>query len=126
MQELINSLVRLSAATTVYTIQQLQTAAGSADPADSVQRLCQIIDSMTTALTGQIDAARKPTVDSISSMGSNMVGKTLEVLNPSELLHATNDAIRKTTGSVANMIRTGEKKVAAETEAAEAAKPTAA
>src|ERR1700677_67520 len=102
MQELINSLVRLSPASTAYTIQQLQSAAGSADPADSLNRLCQIIDSMTNALTAQIDAARKPTVDSISSMGSNVVGKTLDALNPTELIHATNDAIRKTTDSVAN------------------------
>src|ERR1700733_7866546 len=87
MQELINSLVRLSAASTVYTIQQLQTAAASADPADSLQRLCQIIDSMTNAITAQIDAARKPTVDSISSMGSNVVGKTMDALNPSEFIH---------------------------------------
>jgi hypothetical protein len=111
MQELINSLVRLSAASTVYTIQQLQSAAASADPADSLHRLCQIIDSMTNALTAQIDAARKPTVDSISSMGSNVVGKTLDALNPTELIHATNDAIRKTTDSMASIIRTGEKKV---------------
>jgi hypothetical protein len=115
VQELINSLVRLSAAATVYTIQQLQTAAETVDPKDSMERLRQIIDSMTNALTAQLDPSKKPTVDSISALGSDVVGKTFDTLNvsvptPADLLQSTNDVIRKTTDSMAQMMKHGEKK----------------
>ena len=117
MQELINSLVRLSAAATVYTIQQLQTAAETVDPKDSMARFRQIVDSMTNALTAQIDASKKSTVDSISSLGSDMVGKTFDTINvaglhPAELLQTTNDVIRRTTDSMASMMKPEEKKAA--------------
>jgi predicted transcriptional regulator len=110
VQELINSFVRLSAAMSVYSLQQMQSAVESIDPKDSVAKLKKMIDSMTDALTAQIDENKKQTVDSISNLGSDVVGKTFDTLNVSglnarDLVQTTNDVVRKTTDSLASMIK---------------------
>jgi conjugal transfer/entry exclusion protein len=110
VQELINSFVRLSAAMSVYSMQQMQSAVETIDPKDSVSRLKKMIDSMTDALTSQIDESKKKTVDSISNLGADVVDRTFNTLNvsglnPRDLVDTTNDMVRKTTDSLANMIK---------------------
>jgi hypothetical protein len=110
MQELINSFVRLSAAMSVYTMQQMQSAVESIDPKDSVAKFKKMIDSMTDALTAQIDENKKKTVDSISSLGADVVGRTFDTLNASglnarDIVDSTSDMARKTADSLAGMIK---------------------
>jgi hypothetical protein len=110
MQELINSFVRLSAAMSVYTMQQMQSAVESIDPKDSVAKFKKMIDSMTDALTAQIDENKKKTVDSISSLGADVVGRTFDTLNASglnarDIVGSTSDMARKTADSLAGMIK---------------------
>jgi hypothetical protein len=126
MQELINSFVRLSAAMSVYTMQQMQSAVESIDPKDSVTKFKKMIDSMTDALTAQIDENKKKTVDSISSLGADVVGRTFDTLNVSGLnarglVDTTSDMARKTADSLASMIKPDkeEKKSSATPEPAE-------
>ncbi len=126
MQDLINSFVKLSAAMTVYSMQQVQTAVGTVDPRESVGKLKQMIDSMTDALTAQIDESKKPALDSMSSIGKDVVGKTFETINmaavsPREIVQHTGEIVKKTTDSLASLIRTEEKKSSGEPQAAEAA-----
>ena len=121
MQELINSFVRLSAAMSVYTLQQMQTAVDTLDTRDSVNKLKKMIDSMTDALTAQIDEAKKKTVDSISNLGADVVERTFDTFNvqglkPHDLVESTNTMVRKTTDSLSSIIRhekQDEKKAAA-------------
>jgi hypothetical protein len=110
MQELINSFVRLSAAMSVYSMQQMQSAVETIDPKDSVAKLKKMIDSMTDALTSQIDESKKKTVDSISNLGADVVGKTFDTLSvpgmsAKDIVQTTNDMVRKTTDSLASMIK---------------------
>ncbi len=117
MQELINSFVRLSAAITVYSMQQMQSAVETIDPKDSVTKLRQMIDSMTNALTAQIDESKKSTVDSMSNLGSDVVGRTFDTLNvsgltPRDIVQTTSDMVKKTTDSLAGMMKSGEEKKA--------------
>jgi uncharacterized protein with ATP-grasp and redox domains len=110
MQELINSFVRLSAAMSVYSLQQMQSAVETIDPKDSVAKLKKMIDSMTDALTSQIDESKKRTVDSISNLGADVVGKTFDTLSvpgmsAKDIVQTTNDMVRKTTDSLASMIK---------------------
>jgi hypothetical protein len=107
VQDLINSFVRLSAAMSVYSLQQVQSAAGI-DPRDSVAKLKKMIDSMTEALTAQIDESKMQTVDSISNLGSGVVERTFETvssLNPRDIVENTNKVVRKTTDSIAGMLK---------------------
>lgn len=110
MQELINSFVRLSAAMSVYTLQQMQSAVDTLDTKDSVTRLKKMIDSMTDALTAQIDDNKRRTVDSISNLGADVVERTFDTLNvqglkPHDLVETTNDMVRKTSDSLSSIIR---------------------
>ena len=110
VQELINSFVRLSAAMTVYSLQQMQSAVDTIDPKDSVNKLKKMIDSMTDALTAQIDESKRKTVESISNVGSDVVERTfdtlkVEGLNAHDLVQSTNDMVRKTTDSLASIIK---------------------
>ena len=126
MQDLINSFVKLSAAMTVYSMQQVQTAVGTVDPRDSVGKLKQMIDSMTDALTAQIDESKKPALDSMSNMGKDVVGKTFDTINmaaisPRDIVQQTGEIVKKTTDSLASLIRSEDQKSSGEPQAAEAA-----
>lgn len=111
MQELINSFVRLSAAMSVYTLQQMQTAVDTLDTKDSVSKLKKMIDSMTDALTAQIDESKKKAVDSISNLGADVVERTFDTFNvqglkPHDLVESTTDMVRKTSDSLSHIIKT--------------------
>ncbi len=126
MQELIQSFVRLSAAMTVYSMQQMQTAVGTVDPRESVSKLKHMIDSMTDAITAQIEESKKPALDSMSNMGRDVVGKTFDTINmaaisPKDIVQQTGDMVKKTTDSIAGMIRPDQKKSSGEPQPAEAA-----
>jgi len=110
VQDLINSFVRLSAAMSAYSMQQMQSAVETVDPRDSVTKLRRMIDSMTDALTAQMDESKKQTVENISSLSADVMGRTFDTLNasglnPRDLVQATNDLVRKTTDSVAGIIK---------------------
>jgi hypothetical protein len=88
MQETLNSLVRLSAAMTVFGMQQVQTAVGSADTKESVDKLREVIDGMAAVVAARIDESKLPTLDSISSLGIN----PLDILkNTTGMMKTTSD-----------------------------------
>lgn len=94
-----------------YTLQQMQTAVDTLDTKDSVSKLKKMIDSMTDALTAQIDESKKKTVDSISNLGADVVERTFDTFNmqglkPHDLVESTNDMVRKTSDSLSNIIKT--------------------
>ena len=69
-----------------------------------------MIDSMTDALTAQIDESKKKTMESISNLGADVVERTFDTLNveglsPHHLVKTTNDMVRKTTDSLASIIK---------------------
>jgi len=120
VQDLINSFVRLSAAMSAYSMQQMQSAVETVDPRDSVTKLRRMIDSMTDALTAQMDESKKQTVENISSLSADVMGRTFDTLNasrlnPRDLVQATNDLVRKTTDSVAGIIKSDNKRASAGT-----------
>ncbi len=95
---------------TVYSLQQMQSAVDTIDPKDSVHKLKKMIDSMTDALTAQIDESKKKTVESISNLGADVVERTfdtlnVQALNPHDLVKSTNDMVRKTSDSLASIIK---------------------
>jgi len=109
MQELISSFVRLSAAMSIYSMQQMQSAVETIDPTDSVTRLKKMIDSMTDALTSHMDESKKQTLDSISNLGADVVGRTFDTLHVSGL--NPGDVVRKTADSLVSMInKAGDRK----------------
>jgi hypothetical protein len=60
MQETLKSQGRLSAAISVFGLQQVQTAVESADTNESVKKLREVIDAMAAAVSAKIDEFAAP------------------------------------------------------------------
>jgi len=121
MQELINSIVRLSAAATMYGMQQMQSTVSGFDSRESMDSLRNVIDTMSQALTDKLDENKRSTVESISNAGSEVVGRTLtalnvESMNPKDVANTASEIVRRTTDTFSSLIRTGK---VAEPQAAE-------
>lgn len=106
---LVQSFVRFSTAITVFGMQQVQTAVESRDPQGSFKQLHQLVDSLTGALSSQLDDSRKATLESVSGISAEVVSKTLSSLNPAnlnpqDLMQATGDIIKRTSSSLSNLV----------------------
>jgi len=118
MVELLNSMVRLSAAVTVFGMQEVQSAVGTVNPTESVDKLREMIDSLTTAVSSKIDESKRPTLESISNLGKNVVdqtaGRTMEILNdklnvpsmlPKDIVQSTTDAVKSTSDWLGGIVK---------------------
>jgi len=111
MQDLINSIVRFSAAMTLFSMQQMQNAVGAAaDTQAALGKFKDALDSITNAITSQLDDAKKPTLDSMANLGSDIVDRTWDTMNvgamdPRQVLQTTGDLMKKTSESLAGMMK---------------------
>jgi hypothetical protein len=111
MQDLINSIVRFSAAMTLFSMQQMQNAIGAAaDSQVALTKFRDALDSITNAITGQLDENKKPTLDSMAHLGTDIVDRTWETMNvsamdPRQVLQTTGDLMKKTSESLAGMMK---------------------
>ena len=134
MQELLNSMVRLSAAMTVFGMQEVQSAVGTVDPKVSVDKLREMIDAMANAVSSKIEESKRPTLDSFNSLGKNVVdrtvGRTLDTLNdtlnveslaPKDIVKSTTDAVKSTSDWLVDIIKPVAKTSASEPKVAEEA-----
>ena len=125
MLELLNSLVRLSAAVTVLGMQEVQSAAGAVHPTESVEKLREMIDSMTNSLTSKINESKRPVLESFSRTGQDVVdqtvGRTMDTLSstmdslnntinipnisPKEIIQSTSDAAKSTSDWLRGIVK---------------------
>jgi hypothetical protein len=82
MQELLNSMIRLSTAMTIFGVQQVQAAVGTVDPAESVERVRAVIDDIAAVVSARIDPTRMPGLDGYSNPAGDVVDHAWETLNP--------------------------------------------
>jgi len=128
MQDLINSIVRFSAAMTLFSMQQMQNAIGAAaDSQVALTKFRDALDSITGAITSQLDANKKPTLDSMAHLGTDIVDRTWDTMNvaamdPRQVLQTTGDIMKKTSDSLAGMM----KKAAADVPSTPAGEPQSA
>ena|SRR5437867_2313641 len=111
MRELIDSMVRFSAALTLFSLQQVQNAVVAAtDSKAAMDKFTQSLNSVTNAISGQIDQSARPALDSVSKLGSDLVDRTLTAMNapaldPREMIKTTGDLMRKTTDSLTDWMK---------------------
>lgn len=118
MLELLNSLVRLSAAVTVYGMQEVQSAAGSVDPEKSIEKLRDMIDTLANSVSSKIDERRRPILDSFSHLGHSVVdrtvGRTMDTLTntlnvpsmkPHDIMQSTSDAVKSTSDWLGGIVK---------------------
>jgi ABC-type transporter Mla subunit MlaD len=129
MQELIASMMKFSAAMTLFSMQQLQNAVtAAADTQSAMNKFKDALDSMTSAVSSQMDESKKATLESMSKVQNDIVDRTFDAMNlqafdPREMMHTTGDLMRKTTDSLADLVK---KAMPAAEKAAETAKEAAA
>jgi len=111
MQDLINSIVKFSAAMTLFSMQQMQNAVGAAaDTQVALTKFRDALDAITNAITSQLDESKKPTLDSMSHLGTDIVDRTWETMNvsamdPRQVLQTTGDLMKKTSESIAGLVK---------------------
>src|SRR6266849_1043460 len=111
LRELTSSMIRFTNAVTLFSMQQMQNALGAVTDSQAViNRFCNALDAISNTLSTQIDATKKSTLDSMTRTGSEMVDRTMDAmnvqaLNPREVLDTTADLMRKTSESMADMVR---------------------
>src|SRR6266566_8035225 len=111
LRELTSSMIRFTNAVTLFSMQQMQNALGAVTDSQAViNRFCSALDAISNTLSTQIDASKKSTLDSMTRTGSEMVDRTMDAmnvqaLNPKEVMDTTADLMRKTSDSMADMVR---------------------
>ena len=111
LRELTSSMIRFTNAVTLFSMQQMQNALGAVTDSQAViNRFCGALDAISNTLSTQIDATKKSTLDSMSRTGTEMVERTIDAmnvqaLNPKDVLNTTADLMRKTSDSMADVVR---------------------
>jgi hypothetical protein len=111
LRDLTSSMIRFTNAVTLFSMQQMQNAIGAVTDSQAViNRFCNALDAISNTLSTQIDASKKSTLDSMSKTGSEMVDRTMDAmnvqaLNPREIMDTTTDVMRKTSDSMADIVR---------------------
>src|SRR5215471_6928256 len=111
LRELTSSMIRFTNAVTLFSMQQMQNALGAVtDSQEVINRFCGALDAISNTLSTQIDATKKSTLDSMTKTGSEMVDRTIDAMNvqaldPREMMDTTADVMRKTTDSMADIVR---------------------
>src|SRR6266851_9299048 len=110
LRELTSSMIRFTNAVTLFSMQQMQNALAVTDSQALINRFCGALDTISNTLSTQIDASKKFTLDSITRTGAEMVDRTMDTLyvqalNPREILDTAADVMRKTSDSMADIVR---------------------
>ncbi|MBK9166274.1 MAG: hypothetical protein IPM24_02285 [Bryobacterales bacterium] len=111
IQDLMASMMRFSAAMTLFGMQQMQNAVGAAaDSQAALTKFREALDSVTNAVSSQMDDSKKATLDSMSKVQNDMVDRTFDAMNvqafsPTEMMHTGTDLMRRTTDSLAEMVK---------------------
>lgn len=111
MQNLIVSMMRFSAAVTLFGIEQFQNTLnvvdGGEDLSKTMEKLEKTLDSVTDALVSKMDAKKKDTLKSVTKMSEEVVHRSMDsvnIMDPREVLRATNDLMQKTTDATAEWV----------------------
>ena len=111
MQNLIISMMRFSAAVTLFGMEQLQNTLnaveGDEEFSKTTDRFEEALDSLTEALKNRIDDKKKDTLKSITKMSEDVVNRTFDgmsAIDPRDIMKATNDLIQRTSDTTAEWV----------------------
>ena len=131
MQDLIVSMMRFSAALTLFGLEQLQNSLnvveGEEDLSKTMERFEKTVDSLTDALVNRIDDKKKDTLKSVTRMSEDVVGRTMDgmtMMDPREVFRATNDLIQKTVDTTADWVSKAASAVEKATESTKSSEQT--
>ncbi len=126
MQELAVSMMKFSAAMTMFGIQQVQNAVGAmTDTQGATDKFKHAMDSVTSALSSELDQSNKSAASSLNNLSEKLVHRAASALDmpamdPRNVIKAAADVLKKTTDTVTDMV---EKAASATTSAVKAEMP---
>ena len=127
MTHLVVSMLRFSAALTLYGVEQLENSLNlvedGADLSKTIQGFEKTLDSLSDVLMREMDEKKKETLASVSKVSEDVVSRTLngmDIMDPREVLKASSDLLQKTSDVTAKWVS---KAAAAVEKATESAKP---
>ena len=127
MTNLAVSMLRFSAALTLYSVEQLEhslnVVEGGADLSKTLQGFELTLDSLSEVLMREMDEKKKETLQSVSKASRDMVGRTMEgmeIMDPREVIKASSDLLQKTSDVTAKWVT---KAAEAMEKAAQSARP---
>ncbi|MBF8305378.1 MAG: hypothetical protein HW398_566 [Acidobacteria bacterium] len=136
MTNLAVSMLRFSAALTLYSVEQLERSLnvveGGADLSKTILGFEQTLDSLSEVLMREMDEKKKETLQSVSKASRDMVGRTMEgmeIMDPREVIKASSDLLQKTSDVTAKWVTKAAEameKAAQSVKPAEEAQPAAA
>jgi len=111
MTNLAVSMLRFSAALTLFSVEQLEKSLnvveGGADLNKTIQGFEHTLDSLSDVLMRQMDEKKKETLQSVSRASKDMVDRTMEgmeIMDPREVIRASSDLLQKTSDVTAKWV----------------------
>ena len=104
--EMMNSMVRFTAAVSVYGLQQMQFMMTSPGQVlKSVDHMREAMDSASQALTSNVDDQQNALMHSITNTSSDLMSRTLDMIDismfdPRRYVDVATDVARKTSDAV--------------------------
>jgi len=137
MTNLVVSMLRFSAAFTLYGVEQLENSLKVAEGGERANQALEgfekTLNAVTEVLIRDMDSKKKETLQSVAKASEDMVHRTMEgaeILDPREVMKVSTDLLQKTSdvtakwvGKAASAMEKATEKVAA---AASPAEPQAA
>ena len=111
MTNLVVSMLRLSAAMTLYGIEQLEhsvnVAEGGSEFGKTIESFEKTLDSLTNVLMKAMDEKKKETLHSATKAFEDVTHRTMEgldIIDPRHVLKASSDLLQKTSDVTAKWV----------------------
>jgi conjugal transfer/entry exclusion protein len=111
MTNLIVSMLRLSAAMTLYGVEQLEQSMnvveGGSEIGKTIEGFEKTLDSLTDVLMKEMDDKKKETLRSASRAFEDLTHRTVEgldMMDPRQVLKASSDLLQKTSDVTAKWV----------------------
>jgi hypothetical protein len=111
MTNLIVSMLRLSAAMTLYSVEQMEKSInvveGGTDLGKTMEGFEKTLNSLTDVLMREMDEKKKETLESVSKASEDMVTRSMEgmeLMDPRQVLKASSDLLQKTSDVTAKWV----------------------
>ncbi len=111
MTNLVVSMLRFSAAFTLYGVEQLENSLKVAEGGDQANKAIEgfekTLNSVTEVLVRDMDAKKKETLQSVAKASEYMIHRTMEgaeILDPREIVKVSTDLLQKTSDVTAKWV----------------------
>jgi len=111
MTNLAVSMLRFSAALTLYSVEQLERSLnvveGGKDLSKTIDSFEDTLDSLSDVLMKELDEKKKDTLESVRKASKDVVDRTMEgmeIMDPREVIKASSDLLQKTSDVTAKWV----------------------